>query len=122
MIGTGAARTLPLIAVCVIAEIGRELCFKSGATRAGARDGGIVAIASQPAIWLGIVLWAAELCLWLAVLQRADLAFAYPVMAATYAGVPLAGVVALGERLSRWQVVGAAFVAVGVVCVGASGL
>lgn len=122
MTGSGIGRALPLIAACMVAEIGRELCFKSGATQAGgAEHGFVLAIVRHPAIWLGVTLWAVELGLWLAVLRRADLASAYPIMATTYAAVPLASVIALNERLSRWQVIGAALVAIGVVCVGASG-
>jgi drug/metabolite transporter (DMT)-like permease len=47
---------------------------------------------------------------------------AYPIMTLSYATVPLAGVLALRERMSRRQLAGAALIFAGVVCIALSGL
>jgi undecaprenyl phosphate-alpha-L-ara4N flippase subunit ArnE len=114
---------LALLAFCIVAEVGRELCFKTGAQRAAVREENYAtAVLREPIVWIGILAWAVELAAWVMVLQRVPLGIAFPVMALTYAGVPLAGVLLLGERLSRSQVAGAALVAAGVFCVALSGV
>lgn len=120
----GAALTpvaLALLAFCIVAEVVRELCFKAGATRAAAGGSGYVrALLRTPLVWAGILAWAVEVVAWVAVLERVPLGIAFPVMTLTYAAVPVAGIVCLRERLARGQLVGAALVAAGVVCVGLS--
>jgi undecaprenyl phosphate-alpha-L-ara4N flippase subunit ArnE len=58
---------------------------------------------------------------WVAVLQRAPLTLAFPIMTLTYAAIPMASAFLLNERLGRTQVAGAVLVAAGVICVGVSG-
>ena len=113
---------LGLLAFCVMAESVQQTCFKAGSNQAAPDRNPVLDALTQPLIWTGIALWAAEVIAWIFVLQRAPLSLAYPVMTLTYVGVPLAGMLVLGERLSRRQVAGAALVATGVVCVALSGV
>jgi drug/metabolite transporter (DMT)-like permease len=113
--------SLPLLAFCIVAEIGRELCFKAGANATHDQQSFARSLAASPILWVGIVLWAVEVIAWVIVLERAPLGLAYPVMTLTYAGVPLAGVLFLRERLQPAQMAGAALVALGVTCVALSG-
>jgi undecaprenyl phosphate-alpha-L-ara4N flippase subunit ArnE len=108
---------LGLLAFCVMAESVQQTCFKAGSNRAAPHRNPILDALTQPLIWTGIALWAAEVIAWIFVLQRAPLSLAYPVMTLTYVGVPLAGMLVLGERPSRRQMAGAALVATGVACV-----
>ena len=110
---------LALLAFCVAAETLQQLSFKSGANRTG--DGGR-GLALQPLIWLGVGLWVIESVAWVLVLQRTPLSLAYPIMTATYATVPLGGLLLLKEPMSGRQRLGAGLIFVGVVCVGLSGL
>ena len=73
-------------------------------------------------LWAGIALWATEMLMWIATLQHLPLGLAYPVMALTFAGVPLAGRLLLRERLEPMQWAGIILVVAGVACVGATGL
>ena len=111
-----------LLAFCVAAEIGRELSFKAASDGAVGKPSYLAALATQPVLWVGIVLWFVEMVAWIQVLERTPLSLAFPIMTLTYAGVPIAGALVLKERLTRSQIAGAALVALGVSCVGMSGL
>jgi undecaprenyl phosphate-alpha-L-ara4N flippase subunit ArnE len=113
---------LGLLAFCVTAESVQQTCFKAGVGDGTPGRNPVVEALTQPLVWIGIALWAMEVVAWIFVLQHAPLSLAYPVMTLTYLGVPLAGVLVLGERLSRRQMAGAALVAIGVACVAISGL
>jgi drug/metabolite transporter (DMT)-like permease len=110
---------LALLAFCVVAETLQQLSFKSAANRA---TGGGLGLVLQPLIWLGVGLWVIESVAWVLVLQRTLLSLAYPIMTATYATVPLGGLLLLKEPMSGRQRLGAGLIFAGVVCVGMSGL
>ena len=107
---------IALLAGCIVAEVAYQLSFKTAADRADPRRYAR-SIVFQPLLWFGIVLWAVEVVGWIMVLQRAPLEVAYPIMTLTYAGVPLAGVFLLKEKMSRSQMAGAALVLIGVISV-----
>lgn len=113
--------TLLLLLFCVLTDIARELNFKA-ATMTADRGSYVVSLLAQPFLWLGILFWAIELVAWLLVLERARLAIAFPIMALTYAGTPIAAGWVLREHLTRGQKLGAGLVAVGVAIVSLSEL
>lgn len=113
---------LGLLAFCVMAESVQQTCFKAGSNRAAPDRNPVLDALTQPLIWAGIALWAMEVVAWIFVLQRAPLSLAYPVMTLTYVGVPLAGMLVLGEQPTRRQMAGAALIAGGVICVALSGI
>ncbi|HTO71301.1 MAG TPA: EamA family transporter [Myxococcota bacterium] len=117
-----SAFTLGLLALALSTLVGRELFFKLAADQSARRGSSAAGSVARPAFWLGIVTGAAALVTWVLVLQRAPLAIAYPLFASTYAGVPVASALVFGERLSRSQVWGTGFVALGVVCVMIAGM
>lgn len=110
------------LAFCVTAESVQQICFKAGSNHTAPDRHPVLGALLQPLIWAGIGLWAIEVVAWIFVLQQAPLSLAYPVMTLTYVGVPLAGMLLLGERPSRRQMAGAALIAGGVICVGLSGI
>lgn len=113
---------LGLLAFCVAAEIARELCFKSAADGAQASSNYALGLARRPLLWLGLALWVSEAVSLVLVLETAPLSLAYPITNLPYAGIPIAGALLFRERLTGSQVAGAVLIAIGVVCVGASGL
>jgi drug/metabolite transporter (DMT)-like permease len=113
--------TLALLAFCVLTDIARELNFKAATLRAD-RSRYVGSLLTQPFLWLGLVFWAVEMAAWVLVLERTRLAIAFPIMALTYAGTPLAAGFFLRERLTRGQKSGAALVAIGVLVVSLSGM
>jgi undecaprenyl phosphate-alpha-L-ara4N flippase subunit ArnE len=116
-----APAAIALLAFCIAAETVQQLSFKLGAGRAEASPSFARGVLLQPLIWVGVFLWVVESIAWVFVLQRAPLSMAYPVMTATYATVPVAGLLLLRERLSARQKLGAALIFAGAVCVGVSG-
>lgn len=117
-----APAALGLLAFCIAAETIQQLSFKLGAGRADASPNFVRGVLLQPLIWTGVMLWAVESIAWVLVLQRAPLSMAYPIMTATYATVPLAGLLLLKETMSPRQKLGAGLIFAGVVCVGMSGI
>lgn len=115
---TGAA----LLSFCVFAETGREVGFKLASGGGGAPDHFVVGVLKSPFLWLAITLGIAEFFAWFIVLQNAPLNIAYPLISLAYVGVPAAGALFLGERMTGRQLAGAALIALGVGCVALSGL
>lgn len=120
-----AAKLVPmalgLLAFCVTAETLQQFSFKVGSGRAEGAASFVKGVLAQPLIWLGIALWVIESIAWVLVLQKAPISMAYPLMTATYATVPLVGLLLLRERMSRRQMAGAALIFAGVLLVGLSG-
>jgi undecaprenyl phosphate-alpha-L-ara4N flippase subunit ArnE len=112
---------LALLAFCIACETIQQLSFKVGSGRAEQAQSFARGVALQPLIWLGLALWVIESIAWVLVLQKTPLSMAYPVMTATYATVPLAGLLLLKERMTRRQTMGACLIFAGVLLVGVSG-
>ena len=113
---------LALLAFCISAETVQQLSFKVGNVRAEAHASFVRGVLLQPLIWLGLALWVIESIAWVFVLQKAPLSMAYPVMTATYATVPVAGLLLLRERMTARQALGAVLIFAGVVTVGVAGV
>ncbi|MBI3964277.1 MAG: EamA family transporter [Chloroflexi bacterium] len=77
-------------------------------------------VATTPAILIAGVLYVLGLVLWLAVLSQLDLSLAIPILGTSYATVPLAARVLLGERVSPIRWVGIGMIFAGVVLVARS--
>lgn len=114
---------LTLLALCILAEVIRELCFKLAADPLdqAVAVGNWVGAMAIPLLWIGISLWTAETLLWIAALQHVPLGVGYPIRAASYALIPLMGWLLLKERLGGSQIAGVVLVAAGVACIGFSG-
>lgn len=120
---------LPVILIAVVLVISGQLLLKVGMRSVGEIDGSrlrsplrlILRIATRPALSAGFTLYAASAILWLYVLSRSELSFAYPFLSLAYAGVTAAATVVLKERFSGRQWAGLCLLAAGVVAVAASG-
>lgn len=113
-----------LLLGCIVAEVARELCFKTASgplNRAMTSRDWQAAVANR-LLWAGLSIWAVETLAWLAVLQKIPLGIAYPVTAASYAVAPLMGWLLLKERLAPSQIAGVLLVTGGALCVGLSGI
>ena len=78
----------------------------------------VVAVASsvltQPAIYVGVVLYGIGFCFWLLTLARAELMVAYPYTALNYILVLVPAVVLLHEDLAWQRLVGIVLIVIGV--------
>lgn len=116
MTATLSIGTLSLILFCILAETGRELCFKLGA------EGTLFQALARPVVWLGILFWAVELLAWTRVLEKVALSVAFPLMALSYAVIAAASAIVFKEMINLRHALGIGLVTIGVVCVGATGL
>lgn len=102
-----------LILLCVLLESTMHLCFKR------ASDGVTLSTALlRPLLWLGILLWAVEIVLWIYVLGQVPLTLAFPIMSLVYVVTALGGTLLLKEKMNLRQIAGALLISIGVACVG----
>jgi len=120
---------IPSILGAVALVVAGQLLLKMGMLRVGSIDAArlrsplslVGAIAREPAVLLGFVIYAASALLWLYVLSRSELSFAFPFLSLAYAGVSAAATVLLKEHFTAHQWMGLALVTFGVIAVAASG-
>jgi drug/metabolite transporter (DMT)-like permease len=71
-------------------------------------------VAVQPYVWGGLALFGLSALVWLMVLSRASLSFAYPFAALTYVLILLFDAFVLDENVPALRWGGVAFIAVGI--------
>jgi multidrug transporter EmrE-like cation transporter len=71
-------------------------------------------IATEKFVIAGLLLYVVSVGIWLAVLSRADLSFAYPLIGLSYAVVAVLSVLFLGEHLNTFRIFGIAMIITGV--------
>lgn len=69
---------------------------------------------------LGFLFYGLSSLLWLVVLSKLDLSYAYPIISFSYVLVALASVIFLGEKVSKERWISIALITFGVVLVGLS--
>lgn len=80
----------------------------------GLNGGSLKAVGSQPWVWIGLALFGMSAIVWLAVLSRTSLSFAYPFAALTYILILLFDHFVLDETVPALRWGGVAFIAVGI--------
>ena len=121
-------RSLILIALTTILAVTAQLLLKAGMTQVGHIGGEqlanpvrlVIMIVTNPRIALAMPMYVAGFFLWTVVLSRVQLSFAHPLMASTYAIVPLVSWLLLGETLSAQKVLGIVVICIGVFIVVSS--
>jgi uncharacterized membrane protein len=119
---------IALILVSVTLAAVAQLTLKAGMNRVTERMGevglsgaSVRAIAETPLVWLGLVLFGLSAVVWLGVLSRTSLSFAYPFAALTYVLIVLFDLFILHERIPAPRWAGVAFIAVGIFLVSRTG-
>ena len=74
-------------------------------------------IVETPAVWGGLVLFGISALIWLAVLSRASLSFAYPFVSLTYVLILLFDRFVLHQQVGLLRWAGVAFIVTGIVLV-----
>ena len=74
----------------------------------------------NPTFLLAVALYAVGFVIWLVVISKLDLSYAYPILALSYSLVPLLSWLAFGEHISPMRWVGIAIICAGVAVVGLS--
>jgi drug/metabolite transporter (DMT)-like permease len=93
-----------------------QLLFKIAAGRIPAIGGpaDVPRIFTDPVMWIAIVVYVFATVLWVALLQRVPLSYAYPFISLAFVIVPLAAAAFLGEKLSLNFFLGSALIIGGI--------
>lgn len=80
---------------------------------------GFAAVAlSSPWVWASIICYVVVFLFWIRILQRMDLAQAFPMTGLTYMTVPLSATVLFGEHIYPVHAIGIALILAGVFVLG----
>ena len=119
--------TLSLILLTVLLGSSGQLLMKKGALELGevvvdpaALLPLAVRIVTTPAIPLGFAMWVLAALLWLYVLTRVDLSFAYPMLSLGYVIAMFGSRVLFGEELSALRVIGTGVIIIGIFLISRS--
>jgi drug/metabolite transporter (DMT)-like permease len=116
------------ILFCVLLGAAGQILLKVGASNpalvAHLGSGNLMGFATRalvsPAVLAGFVLYAASAALWMVVLARSELSFAYPFISLGFVITATYGWLALNESLSLVRVAGIAMIILGVLLVSRS--
>ena len=118
-------RSILLVVVSVVIGLAGQLSLKLGMNQLGQLDLSSVAIVvrtfvrvlTTPLVIAGLACYAVSAMVWLVVLSRVDLNYAYPFLALMYVLIPLASKFVLHEQVPARRWLGVAVVVIGVVLV-----
>ena len=116
------------VLVAVVISVLGQLSLKVGMNQVGAIDAEsltrpmetLIQVFSTPPVWLGLSCYGVSAVLWLVVLSRLDLSYAYLMLASMYVLIPLISWLFLGEQVPPMRWVGMVVVVLGVVIVARS--
>jgi drug/metabolite transporter (DMT)-like permease len=119
---------IALILVSVTLAAVAQLTLKHGMNQVAASTGALQLtgaslkeVVSTPAVWAGLVLFGLSAFVWLAVLSRASLSFAYPFASLTYVIILVADRFLFHETVPPLRWAGVFFIMVGIVLVAQTG-
>jgi len=117
----GPWKAFLLLLLAISLSVTGEFLLKAGMNQVGVLSltpkdfvSGLLRAFSNPRILAGFVLIFAGSLIWLAVLSRVDLSWAYPMLSLGYLFVVLTSWFFLGEAFSLLRVMGTVFVCLGV--------
>ena len=115
---------IALILLSVVLAAVAQLTLKNGMDQVAAGTGvlrfdaeSVRDVVTTPAVWAGLVLFGFSAAVWLAVLSRASLSFAYPFASLTYALILLADRFLLHEQIPPLRWAGVFCIMLGIVLV-----
>lgn len=115
---------IALILLSVTLAALAQLTLKHGTDQVTARSGplqlggeSLRAIVTTPAIWAGLIVFGLSAVVWIVVLSRTSLSFAYPFASLTYVLILMADRFVLDQEVPALRYAGVAFIVVGIVLV-----
>jgi drug/metabolite transporter (DMT)-like permease len=117
--------TLFLIVTSVFMSACAQILLKLGVvTRPEAQDVGLlsrtIGMLLNPWVLGGLGLYSLGAIVWLFVLSRVDVTYAYPFMGLGFIATMALGVTVLGEQVNTGRLLGTLIVVIGIVCVARS--
>lgn len=121
---TSHAMLIALILLSVTLAAVAQLTLKHGVDQVTAGSGALRPgwaslreVATTPAVWAGLAMFGLSAIVWLAVLSRTSLSFAYPFASLTYVLILLADRFVLDQEVPGLRYAGVVFIIVGIVLV-----
>ncbi len=118
---------IALILVSVLLNCAAQLCMKNGMIAVGEITGGLAgALTELPSMVTNISLWISAFCyivsigLWLVVLSKVDVSFAYPFLSIGYVISAVVGYFAFHEAVTPVRIAGIAVICIGVILISRS--
>lgn len=119
------AKSLILILVAIIIATSGQTCLKTGMNEVGKIEVSVQTnyvekakiVASKPIIWFGLFLYGVGSIIWLVVLSRVDLSFAYPMLASSYVIIMVISIIKFGEHVSLTRIIGTLLICTGVIVI-----
>jgi drug/metabolite transporter (DMT)-like permease len=107
--------TLAAVAQLTLKHGMDQVVERSGVLRLEAES--LKTVVGTPAVWAGLLLFGLSAFVWLAVLSRTSLSFAYPFASLTYVLILLADRFILEQEVPALRWLGVGFIIVGIVLV-----
>jgi undecaprenyl phosphate-alpha-L-ara4N flippase subunit ArnE len=117
-------KAILLLALAIIMEVAREMCFKLSANQALSakkQSSYLFGMISSPLVWLGFACWGVGITSWVMVLEHLPLSIAFPIMSLSYCGMIIGSKYVLGETISAKKWLGIILITIGVVIIGSHG-
>lgn len=120
----GRTMPIPLILFSVTLAAVAQITLKAGMSRVrdaygivGADTGSLRAVATTPLVWFGLLLFGLSAVVWLAVLSRTSLSFAYPFASLTYVLIVVVDRFVLSEEVPPLRWAGVLLIIAGILAV-----
>jgi len=107
--------TLAAVAQLTLKHVVDQVTASSGALRPTSES--LRDVVTTPSVWAGLILFGLSAIVWLAVLSRTSLSFAYPFASLTYVLILLADRFVLDQEVPALRYAGVVCIIVGIVLV-----
>lgn len=122
------SKSLILIFLAIAIAVAGQTCLKTGMNEVGRIEVNLetnytnkaITVIKKPLIWIGLFLYGLGSIVWLVVLSRTDLSFAYPMLASSYILIMLISVIKFHEQLSLARIIGTILICSGVIFIARS--
>jgi drug/metabolite transporter (DMT)-like permease len=115
-------RDIVMILASVVLGVAGQISLKKGMLLFGSAGLtlSLIKVIFTPYIFLGLVLYTIAMFLWLSILSRVELSYAYPLLSLSYVFIILASWLIFKEHISLLRLMGVFFICLGVMMVGRS--
>lgn len=108
------------ILASVILSVAGQLALKMGVSKLGSKPSAgflLMNMYKQPLIIGGLSLYALSAVIWIYVLSKTDLSFAYPFLALNFVGIMFVSWMFLNEAINLPRIIGSMVIVVGVLII-----
>lgn len=116
-----------IILTSVLLNCGAQLCMKKGMMAVGEISGGFSGMITafphminNGFLWISALFYVVSIAMWLVVLSKVDVSYAYPFLSIGYILSAIVGYFAFGEAVTPMRIVGIIVICVGVILISRS--